>query len=67
MAFLDQQPLRAIPDGQITQTVYGYIRDHKWQDAVEVLQAQLQVRRHPARRARPPLAPAIGWWVGSAA
>ncbi|KAI8470715.1 MAG: flagellar associated protein [Monoraphidium minutum] len=33
---------RAIPDGQITQTVYGYIRDHKWHDAVEVLQQQLQ-------------------------
>lgn len=36
---------RAIPDGQITATVYGFIRDGQWADAVEVLSAQLQVRR----------------------
>lgn len=47
MAFsLDQAP-RAIADGQITQTVYGYIRDHKWHDALDVLQQQLVVRRRP--------------------
>ncbi|KIY95653.1 Tetratricopeptide repeat protein 30A2 [Monoraphidium neglectum] len=40
MAFMEHQP-RAIPDGQITQSVYGYIRDQKWPDAVDVLQQQL--------------------------
>lgn len=41
MALLDAP--RSVPDGQFTRTVYGYIRDHEWSDAVELLQVQLQV------------------------
>ena len=43
MMALMQQP-HAISDGQFTSTVYGFIRDHEWQDAIDVLQLQLQVR-----------------------
>jgi len=42
MVLFDQQT-RPIPDGQLSQTVYGLIRDSKWQDAIEVLQPQLAV------------------------
>lgn len=43
MAYTDAP--RPVPDGQFTQTVYGAIRDARWQDAIDVLLAQLQVRR----------------------
>ena len=35
-----------IPDGQITATIYGQIRDGKFAEATKHLQFQLQVRRH---------------------
>lgn len=35
---------RRVPDGQFTQTVYGYIRDQKWKDPIPILQAELQVQ-----------------------
>eukprot|EP00232_Nephroselmis_pyriformis_P023531 CAMPEP_0182867166 /NCGR_PEP_ID=MMETSP0034_2-20130328/8574_1 /TAXON_ID=156128 /ORGANISM="Nephroselmis pyriformis, Strain CCMP717" /LENGTH=659 /DNA_ID=CAMNT_0024999505 /DNA_START=4 /DNA_END=1983 /DNA_ORIENTATION=- len=34
--------LRAIPDGQYTATIYGYIRDGKFDDAIRVLSAELE-------------------------
>lgn len=40
MAFVQRNRL---PDGQITQTVYGYIRDGIFGSAIELLQQQLQV------------------------
>ncbi|GBF97318.1 flagellar associated protein [Raphidocelis subcapitata] len=42
MAFLEQP--RAIPDGQFTSTVYGYIRDSQFDDAIGVLRQQLEER-----------------------
>lgn len=43
-------------DGQITQTIYGYIRDQKFTSAIASLQQHLQVQivrpqrsRHPTR------------------
>ena len=42
---------RAIPDGQYTATIYGYIRDGKFDDAIRVLSHELEVRTGPTRPA----------------
>lgn len=42
MAFLGAQ--RRIPDGQFTTTIYGYIKDQKYNEAITILQQELQVR-----------------------
>ena len=34
--------LMKIPDGQKTQVIYGYIRDERYQDAINVLNHELQ-------------------------
>ncbi|KRX06803.1 hypothetical protein PPERSA_11448 [Pseudocohnilembus persalinus] len=36
------QPLKQIPDGQRTKTIYGLIKDKKYQDAIEHLNYELQ-------------------------
>eukprot|EP00878_Enallax_costatus_P023017 GHUV01024462.1.p1 GENE.GHUV01024462.1~~GHUV01024462.1.p1 ORF type:complete len:609 (+),score=194.63 GHUV01024462.1:460-2286(+) len=41
MAYLDSRQ-RPVPDGQMTQTIYGYIRDQKFEDAIQALQQELQ-------------------------
>lgn len=35
------QPLKQIPDGQRTKTIYGLIKDKKYQDAIEHLNYEL--------------------------
>lgn len=39
-SYFNQQ--RPIPDGQYTQTIYGYIKDQKYKEAIANLQQQLQ-------------------------
>jgi hypothetical protein len=56
MAFLERPC--AIPDGQFTGTVYGYIRDGQFADAIEVLRQQLEVRRRVGGDSR-----AAGSWT----
>jgi hypothetical protein len=41
MAFLS--PQRRIADGQFTQTIYGFIKEQKFSEAIAALQAELQV------------------------
>jgi hypothetical protein len=41
MAAFRQQ--RRVPEGQLTQTIYGLIRDQKFNEAIEVLQQEQQV------------------------
>lgn len=48
MAFFGQQQSR-IPDGQFTSTIYGYIKDQKYDEAITILQQELQASRMPAR------------------
>jgi hypothetical protein len=43
MALLFQQAGRTVPDGQLTQTVYGLIRDQRFSDAIQILERELQV------------------------
>jgi hypothetical protein len=42
MAAFGQQQSR-LAEGQVTQTIYGYIRDGKFNYAIDVLTQQLQV------------------------
>ncbi|KAK9814353.1 hypothetical protein WJX72_004394 [[Myrmecia] bisecta] len=42
-------PQQRIPDGKFTQTIYGFIRDGKFPDAIQALQYELQ--NHPTSRA----------------
>jgi hypothetical protein len=42
MAFFGQSQPAAIADGAYTQTIYTLIRDHKFSEAIKILQYQLQ-------------------------
>jgi hypothetical protein len=38
------QASRPVPDGQLTQNVYGLIRDQRFGNAITILERELQVR-----------------------
>lgn len=42
MAFLYNQA-NNVPQGQLTQTIYSLVRDQRFNDAVQLLEQQLQV------------------------
>lgn len=42
MAFLYNQ-VNNVPQGQLTQTIYSLVRDQRFNDAVQLLEQQLQV------------------------
>lgn len=48
--FHDQAPA-SIPVGQLTHTVYSYVRDKRFDEAISVLEQQLQVLHAPATQA----------------